>query len=316
MMIVLDPAQTATALPWEPLIDAVSEIFANPCVMPMRHHHEMEVPGAEPATLLLMPAWLPGLYSGVKLVSVFPSNGAKGLPAVQGSYLLSSGETGELLAVIDGGELTARRTAAASALAARHLARPDASVMLMVGTGRLALNLMQAHATVRPLQRFLVWGRSRDKAEDTVTQARALGFQASVALDLEAAVRVADITSCATLSTIPLVHGAWLKPGSHLDLVGAFKPSMRESDDDAMRLGHVYVDTFEGACAEAGDIVQTIESGALIREEIRGELAGLVTGSCAGRTDDAAVTVFKSVGAACEDLAGAVLAYETARAER
>ncbi len=143
---------------------------------------------------------------GVKLVSVYPDNHKVSLPAIHGSYLLTSGRTGEMLAVIDGGELTARRTAAASALAARYLAAPEAESMVMVGTGRLSLNLIQAHSFVRPLKRISIWGRSTGKAEATAKEARALGFDASVCGDLEGAVRSADIISCATLSSAPLVR--------------------------------------------------------------------------------------------------------------
>jgi len=310
-MLVLSAEQTADALPWADLIEAIAAMFAGDCVMPVRHHHDVAVPGHADATLLLMPAWVPGRYIGLKLVSVFPDNHKSGLPAIHGSYLLSSGETGAMLAVVDGGELTARRTAAASALAARHLAREDAKTMLVAGTGRLSLNLIQAHATVRPLKQFRIWGRNPANAEKTAEQARALGFDAVASTDLETDARWADIISCATLSEHPLIRGAWLKPGAHLDLVGAFKPSMRESDDEAVRRADVYVDTRAGALSEAGDIVQPIASGALAAGDIRGELAELVTGRTPGRQSEAAITLFKSVGAALEDLAGAILAYET-----
>ena len=310
-MLVLSEAQTVEALAWEPLIDAIGDLFAQGCTMPIRHHHEVEVPGERDATLLLMPAWKAGAYIGVKLVSVFPDNHMRGLPAIHGSYLLSSGRTGELLAVIDGGALTARRTAAASALAARYLARPDASEHLVVGTGRLSLNLIEAHAAVRPIRSVKIWGRNAEKAEETAAAARALGYAAEAVRDLEAAAQAADIISCATLSSEPLIKGAWLKPGSHLDLVGAFKKDMRESDDDAVRRARLYVDTYGGAFGEAGDLLQPIDSGVIKKSDIRAELAELVTGQKAGRQSAGEITLFKSVGAALEDLAGAILAYET-----
>lgn len=310
-MLVLNEAETANALPWAELIAALDAMFRGNCVMPVRHHHDIAVPGHAAATLLLMPAWVPGRYVGVKLVSVYPDNHLAGLPAIHGSYLLSSGQSGEMLAVIDGGELTARRTAAASALAARYLAHPDAEDMLVVGTGRLSLNLIQAHAAVRPLKRFSVWGRSLEKAEATATEARSLGYDASACLSLEVAARRADVISCATLSSAPLIHGAWLKAGAHLDLVGAFKATMRESDDEAVSRASVYVDTREGALGEAGDILQAIASGAFSAERIRGSLAELVSGQVQGRRAGDEITLFKSVGAALEDLAGAILAYET-----
>lgn len=315
-MLVLDAQETAAALAWSPLIAALDEMFKSGCEMPVRHHHAVEMPAGQPATLLLMPAWVPGRYVGVKLVSVYPDNHLQGLPAIHGAYLLTSGASGEMLALIEGGALTARRTAAASALAATHLARADAQSLLVVGTGRLSLNLIEAHAAVRPIREVAVWGRSPAKAAAVVAEANALGFEARVADDLKEAARAADIISCATLSNEPLIHGAWLKPGTHLDLIGAFKPTMRECDDAAVARARVYVDTREGALAEAGDILQAIAAGAFAAADIAGDLRELVTGARAGRTSDAEITLFKSVGAASEDLAAAILAYETCSASR
>ncbi|MBB4237216.1 ornithine cyclodeaminase family protein [Rhizobium esperanzae] len=310
-MLVLDEEQTRAALPWPELIEAIARMFQSECVMPVRHHHEMDVPNEESATLLLMPAWVPGHYAGVKTVSVFPGNMRRGLPAISGTYLLSSGATGEMLAIIDGGELTARRTAAASALAARYLARPDAEEQLVCGTGRLSLNLMLAHGATRPIKRYRVWGRNGQAAEKIAAEARALGLDAEAVRDARAAARTADIISCATLSSEPLISGEWLKPGAHLDLIGAFKPNMRESDDEAIRRASVYVDTRAGAVSEAGDIVQPLKSGVLKESDIRAELEELVSGAHGGRSHGEEITLFKSVGAALEDLAGAILAYET-----
>lgn len=310
-MLVFSLEETRSALAWPALIEAIEAMFKGGCVMPVRHHHDVEVPGETSATLLMMPAWVPGDYIGVKILSVFPDNALRALPAIFGTYLLSSGNTGEMLAAVEGGELTARRTAATSALAAKYLARDNAIDMLVVGTGRLSINLMQAHAVTRPLKTFQVWGRNRDNAEKTAAEARSLGLNATACTDIEKAARSADIISCATLSTQPLIRGEWLKEGAHLDLVGAFKPSMRESDDDAVRRADVYVDTREGALSEGGDIVQPIREGIIEKKDIRAELSQLVRGEKPGRTDDKQITLFKSVGAALEDLAGAILAYET-----
>ncbi|MGK6315035.1 ornithine cyclodeaminase family protein [Neorhizobium sp. DT-125] len=314
-MLVLNEEQTRAALPFPELIDAIETMFKGDCVMPVRHHHDMEVPGEANAVMLLMPAWVPGDHIGVKILNLFPDNHLRALPTIIGSYLLSSGRTGEMLAIVEGGELTARRTAATSALAARYLARHDAEVMLMAGTGRLSLNLMQAHAVTRPLKRFLIWGRNGEKAEETAKDARALGLDAAAVGDLATAAREADIISCATLSSEPLIRGEWLKPGAHLDLVGAFKPSMRESDDEAVRRSSVFVDARAGAMKEGGDIVQPLESGVLTKDGIKAELAELVRGKHPGRTGPDEITLFKSVGAALEDLAGAILAYRNARGQ-
>ncbi len=314
-MLILNQEETRRALQWPALIDAIESMFKSGCVMPVRHHHDVEVPGESAATLLMMPAWVPGSYMGVKILSVFPDNSLRSLPAIFGTYLLSSGKTGEMLAAIEGGELTARRTAATSALAAKYLARKDASSMLMVGTGRLSLNLMQAHATIRPLTSFHIWGRNSGAAEKAAKEARQLGFDAKACTDLEQAARAADIISCATLSQQPLIKGEWLRPGAHLDLVGAFKPSMRESDDVAVKRATLYVDTFDGALKEGGDIVQPLEAGIITRSDLRAELSDLVSGRYQGRSGDDEITLFKSVGAALEDLAGAILAYESVKAK-
>jgi ornithine cyclodeaminase len=310
-MLILDAGQTRAALPFPQLIEALRAMFADGCEMPVRHHHTMNVPGEPDATLLLMPAWQTGTFLGVKIVGVFPGNSTRGHVAVNATYVLMSATTGETLAMIDGGELTARRTAAASALAARYLAREDAGHLVIAGTGRLALNLVEAHAAVRPITRVTIWGRSIEKAREVAVRAAALGFSAKANDDLEAAVGDADIVSCATLSPTPIVHGAWLRPGVHVDLIGAFRPDTRESDDEAVRRSSVFVDTRAGATKEAGDIVMPIASGVLKPADIKADLYELSRGLHPGRENADEITLFKSVGAALEDLAGAVLAWKS-----
>lgn len=308
-MLQLDETTVRAALPFPALVEALRDGFRQGCEMPVRHHHSVGVPGEADATLLLMPAWTEGGYIGVKVVTVFPGNADRGMPAIHGSYLLSSGKTGELLAILDGGEVTARRTAAASALAADYLARRDASHLLVVGTGRLAPNLVHAHASVRPIRHVTIWGRNPSKAAALAETLCAEGLEAQAAEDLEKAVPNADIISCATLSTEPLVRGAWLRPGQHVDLVGAFTPRMRETDDEVMRRATVFVDTRAGATKEGGDIVQAMDSGALKADAIAADLYDLCRNAHPGRSDEDALTVFKSVGCALEDLAAAVLAH-------
>ena len=250
---------------------------------------------------------------GVKVVNIVPGNDARGLPAVSAVYLLFSAATGRPLALLDGAELTARRTAAASALAAGFLARADAARLLVVGTGRLAPELAAAHASVRPVREVAVWGRSGGKAEDLAARlGRELGLEVRATADLEAAVRAADIVTTATTSLEPVVRGAWLKEGTHLDLVGGFTPAMREADDEAVRRARVWVDTLDGALAEAGDMVQPLRSGVLAREAVVGDLFGLCRGEMRpGRENPAEITVFKSVGTALEDLAAATMVHRS-----
>lgn len=305
---MIDAEQVTASLPWRALIDRLGRTFRNGVEAPPRHHHAMHRHDGE-ATMLLMPAWESHGYIGVKMVNVFPQNANHGLPAIAGVYLLSEGKHGRPLACLEGSELTRRRTAAASALAARELAREDADSLLVVGTGKLAPMLIEAHAAVRPITRVRIWGRNPAKAA-ALAALYAERFDTAAVQDLEAACDEADIVSCATLSSEALILGAWLVPGTHLDLVGAFRPTMRESDADCLTRGEVFVDTYAGARGEAGDILQAIDEGGFAFDDIRAELAELMRGEKAGRSGPEAITVFKSVGASLEDLAAAIEVWE------
>jgi ornithine cyclodeaminase len=308
-MLQLDAAQLARRLDRRALIDALDAAFRKPCSVPTRwrHHVDSAVPGESGGTLLLMPAWNPGGALGIKIASVYPDNANKGLPAVCAIYLLLDAATGQPRAILDGEELTLRRTGAASALASRHLSSPAASRLLMVGTGRLAPHLIESHLLVRPIREVRIWGRQADRAR---ALARSLA-RADIAIDhtedLEAAVRWADVVSCATLSHQPLVHGAWLKAGQHLDLVGAYTAQMCETDDEAIALAELFVDTRAGALGESGEIMGAIARGIIDQSAVRAELSELGSGSFS-RSSPLAITVFKSVGTALEDLVAAELA--------
>jgi ornithine cyclodeaminase len=301
---IVDAAATAAALPFESLVPALRGLFAAGCTVPPR-----QVLQVGELVSLLMPAWLPGRYYGLKCVNVAPGNAARGLPGLHASYLLHDAETGVPLALIDGGELTSRRTAAASALAAGWLARPDARSLLVVGAGRVAALLPAAYRAVRPIERVTVWARRATAAEALAAAWRAQGLDAVASADLPAAVAAADIVSCATLATEPLVQGRWLQPGSHLDLIGSFTPAMREADDDCLRGAGVWVDT-EEALVKSGDLLGPMARGAFAAAELRGTLAALARGEAGGRRDAAERTLFKSVGTALEDLAAAMLVWE------
>ena len=245
------------------------------------------------------------------MVTVFPDNADDGRPSVSGLFLLLDGQTGTPLALMDGKALTRRRTAAASALAASYLARPESRHLVMIGAGSLAPPLVRAHASVRPLARVSLWNRTRERAEAC---ARALSedpFTVAVTDDLEEAVRTADIVVCATLSRRPLVRGAWLPSGVHVDLVGGYTPEMREADDEAIRRATIFVDTREGAMREAGDIVQPLRAGILRTSDVAADLHDLCRGRHPGRRDPSEITLFKSVGTALEDLAAARLVFES-----
>jgi alanine dehydrogenase len=310
-MRLIGPSEIHEALAWAPLIEALRQMFRTGCTVPARHHHTIAAGGDRAdGTLLLMPAWQAGRYVGVKLATVFPSNGAQGLPAVMGTYMLLDGRTGQPLALIDGQALTLRRTAAASALAASYLARRDAERLLVVGTGALAPYLLEAHAAIRPIRTASIWGRDPAKAAQLAQRLDRPGLRVAATTDLADAVRNADIVTCATLARTPLIRGEWLVPGVHLDLVGGFTPEMREADDECVARARIFVDTRAGATVEAGDIVQPLAAGRLALDDIAGDLFDLTSGRSAGRCRDDQITLFKSVGTALEDLAAAMLLIE------
>jgi ornithine cyclodeaminase len=254
-----------------------------------------------------MPAWHAddAGFAGVKVVTVFPYNASHARPSVMGTYLLLAGDTGEPLAALDGVALTLRRTAATSAFASRQLSRPDASRLAMIGAGALAPHLIAAHAAVRPIGNVAIWNRTPETARRLAASLDRTGLVVTATDDLEGAVRNADIVSTATMSRAPLIRGAWLAPGTHVDLVGAYTPDMRETDDEAIRRARVFVDTRSGM-KESGDIAQPLASGALAEAGIAGDLHDLAHGADAGRRTPDEITLFKSVGNAIEDLAAAV----------
>lgn len=310
-MLVLDADATASALDYSALIAGLREIFAAGVTAPLRHAHALPRAGEPDATLLVMPAWMgDGSHGGVKIVNVVPGNARRGLPAVTASYLLFDETTGAHVALFDGAALTGRRTAAASALAASRLARADSRTLLVVGAGHIGSEMPWAYRAVLPIDRVLVWNPTPARAERLVERLRDKGIDAAGRNDLEAAVGEADIISCATLSTVPLIRGDWLRPGQHLDLVGSFTPAMREADDRALARGRVFVDG-PAAVVESGDIKGPMASGAL--KDIAGTLYDLCGGRIEGRRSATEITVFKSVGLAVEDLAAARVALAARR---
>ncbi|MDB5953428.1 ornithine cyclodeaminase family protein [Ramlibacter sp.] len=312
-MQIFDPAAAQAALPFERLVPALQSLFAQGCEVPARHVHEVSVPSGTSFTSLVMPAWIPGRYYGIKTINIAPGNAALGLPGLHATYLLFDGSTGVPLALIDGDVLTARRTAAASALAASRLAREDARHLLVIGAGRIAALLPPAYRTVRAIEQVSVWARSPHKAQALARSWQAQGFAARAVADLPTACAEADIVSCATLAASPLVHGAWLRPGTHLDLIGSFTPAMREADDDCFRGAALYVDS-EEALKKSGDLLGPLQRGVLRAEDLRGTLATLSREDGAGRRSAGERTVFKSVGNALADLAAAILVVEASKA--
>ena len=305
-----DTGTTRRALAFDRLIPALRRAFAADAHVPPRHVHAVEA-GADRGTVLIMPAWSEAGYLGIKTINIFPGNGARGLPGLHATYVLYDAHTGVPLAMMDGNEITALRTAAASALGASFLARQDARRLLVLGTGRVARLLPAAHAQVRAIDEVRVWNHRPAGAEALAAQWRAEGWNARAVTDLEAAVREAHIVSCATLATSPLVNGEWLAPGSHLDLIGSFTPQMREADPACFAGARTFVDTDE-ALTKAGDLLDAIAAGTLAPDAVQATLSDLCRGRHGGRGSTAERTVFKAVGSALEDLAAATLVWQAA----
>ncbi len=315
-----DTAATRRHLGFAPLIDALRAMFVAGCEVPARGVHRIDGAGGSPpgtapgGTLLLLPAWRPGARLGVKTVTIFPANGARGLPGLHSTYLLFDASTGVPLAQLDGDEITSRRTAAASALAASFLARRDARRLLVLGTGRVATLLPEALRAVRPIDEVVVWNHRPASAQALAAGWRRAGFDARATEDLAASVAAADIVSCATLATAALVQGEWLSAGSHLDLIGSFTPQMREADAACFARRRVFVDT-EEALAKSGDVLGAIAEGGFDAARLQGTLAQLCRGERPGRLGAGERTLFKAVGSALEDLAAAELVFDAVQHE-
>lgn len=297
---------------FEELVEVLKGKFsANKTIVPMRHHHDFPNPKVQSdSTLLLMPAWNPSEDAGVKIVTVSPENGQFDLPSIQGSYIYLDAEKGTIKAIIEAKSLTAKRTAAASALASSFLSKTDAASLLMIGTGALSSNLIQAHAAVRPIQEVYVWGRNYEKAKAIAAQFEDASLSVYPIKTIAEKISEVDIISSATLSKQPLVLGEYLRPGQHIDLVGAYKKDMREADDEAIRRSSVFLDTYQGGLKESGDILLPLQSGVLKEEEIVADLFELCAKNQLARRAANEITLFKSVGHALEDLAAAAYYYK------
>lgn len=293
------------------LIEALGIAFSDrETLVPMRHHHDFPNPSVqEDSTLLLMPAWKPGKQAGVKIATVSPKNGQFNLPAIQGTYIYLDALKGGILALLEAKSLTAKRTAAASALASKYLSKENSSSLLMIGTGALASNLILAHASVRPLKTVYVWGRDYSKAVKLCEKLVDAPFLIEPIKSIEEKISEVDIISTATLSKTPLVLGKYLQPGQHVDLVGAYRVDMREADDETVKRAEVFVDTFQGGLKESGDIVIPLNSGVLKETDVKADLFELSSQKKTGRQNDMEITMFKSVGHALEDLAAATYYY-------
>jgi ornithine cyclodeaminase len=302
-----DSKAVEKALPYPLLANALAQGLQQAIEAPPRSHL---TPNHDASCVLIMPAWRPHQLMGVKMVSVWPGNNAKGESAVSGVYVLISCDNGHPVAVLDGTALTLRRTAAAAALAARKLARQNSRTLAMLGTGALSVPLVQAHVEVMPFDSVLVWGRQVGKAQAVVAQLQQQGIVASAATDLEQTLAQADVVAAATTATEPFIRTDWVRPGTHLGLIGAFTAQMAEAEPALMAQAQVFADSRSAVLEKGGEVFQAIQQGLIAPAAIQAELAELAAqpeGHCRRAAQD--ITVFKSVGFASLDLIAAELVY-------
>ncbi len=305
----IDSSTIFNLLSYPDFIPFLREAFSGDSTVPERLHYTFgNGLGDIPSTLLVMPAWQDGSYLGIKLVTLSPYNSDMGIPTLQGAYLLFSAKKGTPLALFDAKAITARRTAAKSAIAASFLARKNSETLLMVGTGTLSTELIQAHCSVLPIRKVLIWEHTKGKGDEVIKRLPEMEQDFEVCNDLSEAVPKADLISVATMSAEPLIKGRWLQPGQHLDMVGAYRTDMREADDEALRRSSLYID-HNDAWGGTGELAIPLEEGVITRDDAKATLFEMCRGEKEGRKNDGDITFFKSTGHALEDLSAALFVY-------
>ena len=310
-MKYFDMKAIQTALPYPLLVEALAQGLQQFAQTPARSFFS---PNQDASCVMIMPAWRPHQMMGVKLVSVWPENNAKGESAVSAVYVVISCLDGRPLAVLDGTELTLRRTAAAAALAAKRLARENSETLAVLGTGSLSVPLVQAHTDTMRLKNVLVWGRQFHKTQRVVKQLKELGIEVRAMGDLEETLALSDVGAVATTATEPFLKADWVKPGTHISLVGAFTPQMAEAEPVLMARSQLFADCRASVLEKGGEVFQAIKQGLVLDSDIIADLAELTAQSDRNwRHDGQAITVFKSVGFALLDLIAAEVVMKDSR---
>jgi ornithine cyclodeaminase/alanine dehydrogenase-like protein (mu-crystallin family) len=314
-LLIVSGADVKRALPMADCIEAVDQAMRafsrGAADVPLRT--VMALPGGR-NFFGVMPGYLDAPRGlGAKILTVYPDNPQRGLSSHVGLVVLFDSETGMPLAVMDAAEITAIRTAAASAVATRALARPDASHLAILGTGEQAVTHLEAIAKVRTLRTVKVWGRTAEKAQCFAEEEGSrMSMKIEACKTAEAAVRGAHIVCTVTSSRDPVLCGAWISPGTHINLVGSSRLSAREADDDVVARSRFFVDSRTSARAEAGELKHAIDAGLVTESHVLGEIGEVLSGSVSGRTGNSDVTVYKSLGIAAQDLAAAHVIYDRA----
>ena len=294
------------------IITEIKKSYKKSFKVPPRVIHEIKNK-INPGNLFIMPAWENDKYIGVKVSTSFPSNTKINKPSIHGRYILFSSKTGFVLSVIDGAELTAIRTVASAALATSILSKKSASSMLIVGTGKLASKIPFFYRSVRNIKIFYVWGRNFSKAKVLCKYFKKNKINAMPVKNISEVSKKVDIISCVTPSKKSLVLGKNVSKGCHIDLIGAFKKSMRESDDNLIKRGRVFFDNKEGGFKEAGDILIPLKKKLISKRHIKGDFYDLIQDRVKGRTSDQQVTIYKSVGDALQDYSIARYFYKISK---
>jgi ornithine cyclodeaminase/alanine dehydrogenase-like protein (mu-crystallin family) len=318
-ILILNGREVEALLPMQKCIelmeDALASLARGEVILPLRP--VLRIPDT-PNVFAMMPAYSGALRAiGTKLITVYPGNHGTELDSHQGAVLLIDGERGSLLAMMDAAAITAIRTAAVSAVATKLLAKRDARTLVILGSGVQARSHIDAMLAARPFTRVLVWSRNDDHAQALQSEASARhGIEIGIVTDLAAAVRQADVVCTVTAAREPVLRGGWLKPGAHINAVGASIPTARELDTNAVARSRVFVDRRESALNEAGDVLIPMREGAITADHLVAEVGELLTGAAHGRRNDTEITLFKSLGLAIEDLASAHYLHDRARRER
>ncbi len=311
-MQIIDAAAGHKALEFPALIAALRDAFSGAFEMPQRQLFPLDQSQEFGDSFALLPAWNAEVI-GVKIFTHYPSNRAQGRETVAAQVLLFDRKSGLPMALVEGSALTLWRTAAASALAATYLARPDAETLLVCGTGKLAPFMALAHASVRPIKEIYIWGRSHDAADATADHIQKIrpDISCELATNLKKAAGSADIISCATGAHQPILYGDWVQPGTHVDLVGNHNANFRECDTELIVKSRVYVDSYKNTFSEAGELILPVQEGVFSLDSVEAELKELCQNNVPMRSSAGDITLYKSVGTALADLAAAHLVFKT-----
>lgn len=315
-MLIVNQQELTRALAMPLAIDVMRETLValdqDQVLQPLRRHLMMP---DKRGVLVMMPSYVgPSSSLGIKVITAFHGNMGTEFDSHQGAVLLFDAEHGQLLAILDATAMTAIRTAAVSAVATDALARPDASVLAILGSGTQALSHLEAVTVVRPISEVRVWSRSPENADRFARAAAGrFGLGVQAATSVEEAVDGADVICTTTAAATPILKGEWLTPGAHINAVGSSVPTARELDGEAVRRSRVFVDRVESAMNEAGDILMAIQEGSIAADHLSGEIGAVLSGRVSGRRSAEEITLFKSLGLGAEDVAGARAAYAECR---